>query len=168
MKLIITELSSREGYLESWRPSQPSTVYRLRSQLARFINWLAGIDIHQLSGAERIVTRHLPRGITLAHASAGDLARATRAALESRSGQAEEIVTFVFSSLKSDETEKAEALVQSVVSAISTKSVPNFMRIAVRARPSLASTIAESAAMLLPDEAKEISTAVESVVTTDC
>jgi hypothetical protein len=163
----MTELSSRETYLKLWRPSRPSTAYRFRSRLARFINWLAGIETDPLSVAEGLITRDLPQGITLVQASAADLARATKAAMESHSGQAEEIVTFVFSSLKSHETEKAEAVVQSVVAAISTKSVPNLVRIAVRARPSLASTIAESAAMLLPDEAEQISTAVESVVTND-
>ena len=43
-----------------------------------------------------------------------------------------------------------------------------MVRMAVRARPSLASTIAATTSMLVPKQAEQISSAVESVVTTVC
>jgi hypothetical protein len=70
----------------------------------------------------------------------------------------------VFSSLKAHDGAKGEAVIRSVISVVSAKRVPDFIRIAVRARPSLASTVANTAVVLAPEEAEEISRAVVSVV----
>jgi len=47
---------------------------------------------------------------------------------------------------------------------VNAKTVADFIRIAVRARPSLASTAANTAIMLVPEKAEQISRAVASVV----
>ena len=101
-------------------------------------------------------------------ASAAQLELATKSALTLNSGQSEEIVRLVFSSLKSQDGAKAESVIRGIVSVTTEPSVPKLVRIAVRARPSLASTIAATASMLVPEQAEQISIAVESVVTTVC
>ena len=73
---------------------------------------------------------------------------------------------FVFSSLSGHDGAKCEAVIRSVISVIPAETVPKFIRIAVRARPSLALTVAKTAAMLVPEETDHIASAVESVVTT--
>jgi hypothetical protein len=103
-------------------------------------------------------------GIKIEQATAEELGRATKAAMDSHNELSEEIVKFVFSSLKAHDGEKGEAVIRSVISVISAKSVPGFICIAVRARPSLASTVANTAVNLVPEKAEQISRAVASVV----
>ncbi len=146
------------------RAAQPSNFLHFWDQLERFFNWLAGIDTHTFSVAEKLISRNLPPGRKIEQATAEELGRATEAAMESHSEQAEEIVKLVFSSLKAHDGEKGEAVIRSVISVISAKSLPNFVRIAVRARPSLASTVADTAVILVAEKAEEISRAVASVV----
>lgn len=126
-----------------------------------------GINNHHTFGiAEKLISRNLPHGINVPQASAAQLGRATKAALEGHHDRAEEIVRFVFASLKSHEAEKGEAVVRYAVSALGPEGVAKFVRIAARARPSLASTIASAASTLVPDKAEEITSAVGSVVIT--
>ena len=138
----------------------------MRDRLEWLLNWLGGIDHHTFSIAEKLISRNLPHGIKVPQASAVQLGRATKAALEGHNDRAEEIVRFVFASLKSHDGEKGEAVVGYIVSALGAQSIAKFVRIAVRARPSLASTIASTAAALVPEKAEEITSAVESVVIT--
>lgn len=165
MKIITTELGNRSSYFTS---AQPSSRLRLRDRLERLLNWLGGIDTHKFSVAEPLISRNLPHGIKVHEASAAQLERATRTALATNTEQAEEIVRFVFASLKSHDGEKGEAIIRSIVSVTSEPTIPKLVRVAVRARPSLASTIAATAAMLVPEKAEQISSAVKSVVTTVC
>jgi hypothetical protein len=136
------------------------------SQVERLLSWLGGADTHVLSIAERLISQSLPYGITIQQATAEQLGQATKEAMEAYRQQPEAIVKFVFSSLRSQDKAKCEAIIRSVISVIPTKSVPHFIRIAVRARPSLALTIARTAAMLVPEVTDQITSAVESVVTT--
>ena len=99
-------------------------------------------------------------------AGADQLGRATKRAMESDPSQVEQIVRFVFSSLKAHEGEKVEAVISHMVLVVNRADVSKLVRIAVRARPSLAPTIANTAAMLVPEEADHISSAVASVVVT--
>jgi hypothetical protein len=154
MKIIIDKM----GSTDSWsRAAQPF-------KLERLLNWLAGIDTHTYSVAETLISRNLPPGRKIEQATGEELGRATKAAIESHTEQSEEIVKFVFSSLKAQDGEKGEAVIRTVISVISPKSVADFIRIAVRARPSLASTVAKTAVILVPEKAEEISRAVASVV----
>ncbi len=165
MKLITTELDNSRSYFTSARPSRR---FRLWDRLERLLNWLGGID-HQDSGvAEGLISEALPYGIKVEQASAAQLEQATKSALSLHPEQSEAIVRFVFASLKSPDGPKAEAVIRSIVSAASEESLLKMVRMAVRARPSLASTIAATASMLVPKQAEQISSAVESVVTTVC
>jgi len=134
--------------------------------LERLLSWLGGVDTHASSIAEKFISENLRRGITIEQATAEELGRAAKEAIESCGQQTEAIVKFVFSSLKSHDGEKAEAVIRSVISVIPPESVPKFVRIAVRARPSLALIVAKTAALLVPEETDHIASAVESVVTT--
>lgn len=136
------------------------------SQVERLLSWLGGADTHELSIAEKLVCQHLPDGTTVQQASAEQLGQATKAAMETYGQQAEAIVKYVFSSLRGHDGAKCEAVLRSVISIIPAKTVPKYIRIAVRARPSLAMTVAKTAAMLVPEETDRIASAVESVVTT--
>jgi hypothetical protein len=163
MKLITTELDNRRSYFTSARPSRR---FRLRDRIERLLNWLGGID-HQDSGVvEALISGNLPYEIKVEQASAAQLERATKSALSLHPEQSEAIVRFVFASLKSPDGPKAEAVIRSIVSVAREHSLPKLVRIAVRARPSLASTIAATALMLVPEQAEQITSAVESVVTT--
>ena len=164
MKVIMNKMASAVSYRVCPRGAQPSKVLHFRDRLERLLNWLAGIDTHTFSVAEKVISRNLPPGIKIEQATAEELGRATKAAMESHNEQSEEIVKFVFSSLKAHDGEKGEAVIRSVISVISAKTVPNFIRIAVRARPSLASTVANTAVVLMPEKAEQISRAVASVV----
>jgi hypothetical protein len=136
------------------------------SQVERLLNWLGGADTHALSISEKLICQHLPRGISVQQATAEQLRLATKVAMETNSQQAEAIVKFVFSSLRGHDGAKCEAVLRSVLSIIPAKTVPKYIRIAVRARPSLAMTVARIAAILVPEETDHIASAVESVVTT--
>jgi len=160
MKIIIDKM----GSTDSWsRAAQPFKFLHW-AQLERLLNWLAGIDTHTYSVAETLISRNLPPGKKIEQATGEELGRATKAAIESHTEQSEEIVKFVFSSLKAQDGEKGEAVIRTVISVISPKSVADFSRIAVRARPSLASTVAKTAVILVPEKAEEILRAVASVV----
>jgi hypothetical protein len=163
MKIITTQLSNRSSYFTS---AQPSRLLSMRDRLEWLLNWLGGVDHHTFSIAEKLISRNLPQGIKVPQASAVQLGQATKAALEGHNDRAEEIVRFVFASLKSHDGEKGEAVVGYIVSALGAQSVAKIVRIAVRARPSLASTIARTAATLVPEKAAEITSAIESVVIT--
>jgi hypothetical protein len=162
MKVIMNKMASADSYCVRSRGVQESKVLYFRTQLERLLNWLAGIDT--LSVAEKVISRNLPAGITIEQATAEELGRATKAAMHSHNELSEEIVKFAFSSLKAHDGEKGEAVIRSVISVISAKTLPDFIRIAVRARPSLASTVANTAVILVPDKAEQISRAVASVV----
>ena len=136
------------------------------TQVERLLSWLGGADTHALSVAEKLISQNLPHGITIQQATAEQLGHATKAAMEAYTQQAEAIVKFVFSSLSGHDGAKCEAVIRSMISAIPAKTVPKFIRIAVRARPSLALTVSKTAAMLIPEETDHIASAVESVVTT--
>jgi hypothetical protein len=133
-------------------------------QVERLLSWLGGGDT--LSITARLISQKLPRGIAIQQATADQLGQATKAAIEACRPQAEEIVKFVFSSLRGQDGPKCEAVIRAMISAIPAQSVPKFIRIAVRARPSLALTVAKTATMLVPEETDQIANAVESVVTT--
>ncbi len=164
MKIIMNKMGSADSYCGRCQTAQPSNVLHFRAQLEHLVNWLGGIDTNTFSAAQKLISQNLPPGIKIEEATAGDLGRATRTAMESHNEQSEEIVKFVFSSLKAHDAEKGEAVIQSVISVIGAKTVPNFIRIAVRARPSLASTVANTAVVLMPEKAEQISRAVASVV----
>jgi len=160
MKIVIDKM----GSTDSWpRAAQPFKFLHW-AQLERLLNWLAGIDTDTISVAETLISRNLPPGRKIEQATGQELGRATKAAIESHTERSEEIVKFVFSSLKAQDGEKGEAVIRAVISVISPKSVPDFIRIAVRARPSLASTVANTAVILVPEKAEEISRAVASIV----
>lgn len=164
MKIIMNKLGSPDSYGGWCRAAPPSKCLHFRAQLERLLHWLGGIDTQIFSVAEELISRNLPAGIKIEQATAEELGRATKVAMESHNEQSEEIVKFVFSSLKAHDREKGEAVIRSVISVITVKTVPNFIRIAVRARPSLASTVANTAVILVPEKAEQISRAVASVV----
>src|SRR5262245_6126597 len=137
-----------------------------KTQVERLLSWLGGPDTHALRIPEKLISQNLPHGITIQQATAQQLGHATKAAVETDCLQAEAIVKFVFSSLRGEDGAKCEAIIRSMISVIPAKTVPKFIRIAVRARPSLALTISKTAAMLVPEETDHIASAVESVVTT--
>jgi hypothetical protein len=153
MKIIMTGRGSRQRHFGT-------------SQVERLLCWLAGFDSHAFSVAEKLVSENMPPGITLQQANAEQLGHATKVAMETYNQQAEEIVKFAFSLLSGCDVAKGEAVIQSVISVIPAESVPKFVRIAVRARPSLSLTIAKTAATLLPEQMDRIASAVESIVTT--
>lgn len=172
----LENLAGQEGRELAGRPARRMTpVTHWRTQLERFmtglaggLNWLAGADTHKFNVAEKLISPNLPPGLKIHEASAEQLGEATKAALEANCDQAEQIVRFVFSSLKSDDGKKGEVVVRSMISVVNALTVPRYVRIAVRARPSLAPVIAKTAAAQLPEKAEQISSAVESVVTSVC
>lgn len=172
----LEDLAGQEGHEPAGRPARRMTpVTHWRTHLERFMTrlggslyWLAGADTHKFNLAEKLISPNLPPGIKIHEASAEQLGQATKAALEAHCDQAEEIVRFVFSSLKSHDGEKGEVVVRSMISVVNALTVPRFVRIAVRARPSLAPVIARTAAAHLPEKAEQISSAVESVVISVC
>lgn len=155
MKIMVTGMASRDSLFGT-------------RQVERLLSWLGGVDTHALSVAEELISQNLPHGITIQQASAEQLGHATKAAMESRNQQAGAIVKFVFSSLTGHDGAKGEAVIRSVISAIPAESVPKFIRIAVRARPSLAVIVSKTATTLVPEETDHIASAVESVVTIAC
>jgi hypothetical protein len=136
------------------------------SQVERLLSWLGGADNHALSAPAKSITQNLAHGITIQQATADQLGQATKAAMEAGSPEAEAIVKFVFSSLSGHDVVKCEAVIRSMISVIPARTVPKYIRVAVRARPSLALTISKTAVMLVPEETDRIASAVESVVTT--
>ena len=164
MKIIMNKMGSPGSYCGWSRAAQLCKFLHFRAQLEQLLNWLGGIDTHTFSVAEKLISRNLPPGTKIEQATPEELGRATKTAMESHNEQSEEIVKFVFCSLKGHDGEKGEAVIRSVISVISAKTVPNFIRIAVRARPSLAATVANTAVILVPEKAKQISRAVASVV----
>jgi hypothetical protein len=164
MKIIMNKMGSPGSYC-GWSPAaQLWKFLHFRAQLEQLLNWLGGIDTHTFSVAEKLISRNLPAGTKIEQATPEELGRATKTAMESHNQLSEEIVKFVFCSLKAHDGEKGEAVIRSVISVISAKTVPNFIRIAVRARPSLAATVANTAVILVPEKAEQISRAVASVV----
>ena len=157
-------MASADSQYWWYRGERRSRFPRLRAQLQRLLNWLVGTDTLTFSVGEKVVSRNLPPGIEIQGATAEELGRATKAAMEGHNELSGEIVKYVFSSLKTQDGEKGEAVVRAVISVVSAKTVPNLMRIAVRARPSLASTVAKTAVILVPEKAEEISRAVASIV----
>src|SRR6516164_5993749 len=164
MKLIMNKIGGADSYCGWYRGAQLSKFSHFRARLERLLNWLAGNDIQTFSLAKKVISVHLPPGIAIEKATAQELGLATKAAIESHNELSEEIVKFVFSSLKAQDGEKCEAVIRSVISVVNAKTVADFIRIAVRARPSLASTAANTAIMLVPEKAEQISRAVASVV----
>ncbi len=164
MKIIINKMGSPVSYWGGCRTAQPSKLLHVRAQLERLLHWLGGIDTPIVSFAKELISQNLPPGIKIEQATAEELGRATKAAMENHNERSEEIVKFVFSSLKGHDGEKGEAVIRSVISVITVKTIPNFIRIAVRARPSLASTVANTAIILVPEKAEQIARAVDSVV----
>jgi hypothetical protein len=172
----LEDLAGQKGHELAGRPARRMTpATNLRAQLERFmtelaggLNWLAGADTHKFNVAEKLFSPNLPPGLKIHEASAEQIGEATKAALEAHCDQAEEIVRFVFSSLKSHDDKKGEVVVRSMISVVNALTVPRFVQIAVRARPSLAPVIARTAAAHLPEKAEQISRAVESVVTSVC
>src|ERR1700757_2529509 len=121
---------------ESGRKTAPVTQWRTKLErlidwLAGGLNWLAGVDTHAFNVAEKLISPNLPHGIKIPEASAEQLGQATKAAIEAHCDQAEEIVRFVFSSLKAHDSKKGEVVVRSMISAVNDKTVPQFVRIAV-------------------------------------
>jgi hypothetical protein len=153
MKIILTKVGSGDTHF-------------CKSQVKRLLSWLGGVDTPGLGFTEKLISRNLPNGITIDQSTAEELGHACKEVIESHGHQAEAIVKFVFSSLRSHDDAKSEAVIRSVISVIAAESVPKFVRIAVRARPSLALTVSKTATMLLPEETARIASAVESVVTT--
>lgn len=153
MKIIMTGRGGRDSHFGP-------------SQVERLLNWLGGADTHALSIPAKLISQNLPQGITIQQATAEQLGQATKAAMETNSLQAEAVVKFVFSSLSGHDGVKCEAVVRSMISAIPAKTVPKFIRIAVRARPSLALIVSKTAAILVPEETDHIASAVESIITT--
>jgi hypothetical protein len=163
MKIMINKMGSADSYWGWFRRAQPFKFLQW-AQLERLLNWLAGVDTRTFSGAEKLISRNLPPGKKIEQATGEELGRATKAAMECHNEQSEEIVKFVFSSLKAQDGEKGEAVIRAVISVVSAKSVPDLIRIAARARPSLASSVANTAVILVPEKGEEISRAVASVV----
>ena len=164
MKHLINTMASADSQYGWYRGEQRSQFSNLPAQLKRLLNWLGGTDTLTFSVAQKVVSRNLPPGIEIQQATAEELGRATKAAIKSHNELSGEIVKFVFSSLKAQDSEKSEAVIRAVISVISAQAVPDFIRIAVRARPSLASTVANRAVTLVPEKAEQISKAVASVV----
>jgi hypothetical protein len=164
MKHIMNTRASADSQSGRYRGEQRSQFSNLPAELKRFLNWLGGTDTLTFSVAEKVVSRNLPPGIEIQQATAEELGRATKAAIKSHNELSGEIIKFAFSSLKAHDGEKCEAVIRSVISVISAQTIPDFIRIAVRARPSLASTVANTTLMLVPEKAEQISRAVASVV----
>ena len=91
MKVIMNKMASADSYCVYPRGAQRSKVLHFRSQVERLLYWLAGIDNHTFSVAEKVISRNLPSGIKIEQATAEELGRATKAAMDSHNELSEEI-----------------------------------------------------------------------------
>jgi hypothetical protein len=91
-------------------------------------------------------------------ATAEQLGEAVRSAIITSSQKTDAIIKFVFSKLASGEVAKAEVVIRAAAA------VSGFVRTAARARPSLALTVARTAAAMVPEQSERIAIALESVV----
>jgi hypothetical protein len=132
--------------------------------IVRFCGWLCGFDPEGSYAREEPITKSLPRGMTIREATPEQLAEALKSAILTSRDKTDTIVKFVFSQLASGEAAKAEVLIRAVIPVIPAEAVSGFVQTAVRARPSLALTVARTAAAMVPEQSERIATALESVV----
>jgi hypothetical protein len=132
--------------------------------LGRFCRWLCGLNTKGFYAIEEAISGSLPRGITIQEATAEQLGEALKSAINASGGKTEAIVKFVFSQLAGCEVAKAEVVIRAVIPSIPAEAVPGFVQTAVRARPLLASTVAKTAAAIVPEQSERIATALESVI----
>jgi hypothetical protein len=97
-------------------------------------------------------------------ATAEQLGEAVRSAIITSSQKTDAIIKFVFSKLASGEVAKAEVVIRAVIPVLPAAAVSGFVRTAARARPSLALTVARTAAAMVPEQSERIAIALESVV----
>jgi hypothetical protein len=145
------ESGSRDTHFGAW-------------QIGRFCNWLCGLNSKGLYTIEAPISARLPKGITIQEATAEQLAEALKSALNTSGHKTDAIVKFVFSQLGGSEVAKAEVVIRAVIPVIPAEAVSGFVQIAARARPSLALTVARTAADMLPEQSERIATALESVI----
>jgi hypothetical protein len=141
------------------RHSHPET-----RSLARFCGWLCGFNAKGPSASAAPFTQNLPRGMTIGEATPEQLAEALKSAIITSNQQTDAMVKFVFSQLGTSEAAKAEVVIRAVIPLIPVEAVSGFVRTAGRARPSLALTVARTAAGMVPEQSERIANALESVV----
>jgi hypothetical protein len=132
--------------------------------LVRFCGWLCGFNPNGFYASEAQITQSLPRGMTIREATPEQLAEALKSAILTSRQKTHPIVKFVFSQLASGEVAKAEVVIRAVIPLFPAEAVSGFVRIAGRARPSLALTVARTAAGMVPEQSERIADALESVV----
>jgi hypothetical protein len=132
--------------------------------LGRFCKWLCGFNTKGFYGIEEAISESLPPGITIQEATAEQLGEALKSAINASNGKTDAIVKFVFSRFAACEAAKAEVVIRAVVPAIPVETVSGFVQTAARARPSLASTVARTAAAIVPEQSERIASALESVI----
>jgi hypothetical protein len=132
--------------------------------LVRFCSWLCGFNAMGSSASAAPFTQSLPRGMTIGEATAEQLAEALKSAIITSRHQTDAMVKLVFSQLASGEAAKAEVVIRAVIPLIPVEAVAAFVRTAGRARPSLALTVARTAAGMVPEQSERIANALESVV----
>jgi hypothetical protein len=99
----------------------------------------------------------LPPGVTVASATAEQLGAAVFEAVKADPTRAAEIVAPVIAELKAGDRDKCAAVVSAALRARKNLDVLAFVCDASKANPSLASTIAKTAATIFPKLAREIS-----------
>jgi hypothetical protein len=133
-------------------------------QIGRFCGWLCGLNPKSFDSIEEPISEGLPRGITIPDATAEQLGEALKSAINTSNHKTDEIIKFVFSQLAGSEVAKAELVIRAVIPMIPAEAVSGFVQTAARARPSLALTVARTAAAMVPEQSERIATALESVV----
>jgi hypothetical protein len=144
-------LGTRETHPGTWK-------------LGRFCSWLCGLDPKGLALIEAPISESLPDGVSIRNATANQLGEALKLALMTSDHEPDAMVKFVFSQLAGSEAAKAEAVIRAVIPVIPADAVSEFVRIAAKARPSLALTVARTAAAMVPEQSMRIASALESVV----
>ena len=132
--------------------------------LGRFCRWLCGFNTKGFYAIEEAISESLPLGITIQEATAEQLGEALKSAINASDGKTDAIVKFVFSQLTGCEAAKAEVVIRAVIPAIPAEAVSGFVQTAAKARPSLASTVARTAAAIVPEQSARIASALESVI----
>jgi hypothetical protein len=132
--------------------------------LGRFCRWLCGHNSNDFAASEQPISESLPRGLPMEEATAEQLGEAVRSAIITSSQKTDAIIKFVFSKLASGEVAKAEVVIRAVIPVLPAAAVSGFVRTAARARPSLALTVARTAAAMVPEQSERIAIALESVV----
>jgi len=132
--------------------------------LGRFCRWLCGLNTKGFYAIEEAISESLPRGITIQEATAEQLGEALKSAINASGDNTDAIVKFVFSQLAGCEVAKAEVVIRAVIPVIPAEAVSGFVQTAARARPSLALTVARTAAAMVPEQSERIATALQSVV----